>query len=198
MPCIFRWRGQNSRAWRVGADQIVENRLSFAGLSQRHFGVTESIALVYEEAARVCLGRHYQSPQQMVLRDENKELNCSVEWADVDPRTNQAWANRDDATRDGAYGIALAAIELSRGLVAVRRAETRTGSDYYLGLPGESPEDLEASVRLEVSGMDAGTLSAMGTRLRQKIAQAEAGNSNLPAIATVVGFLALAILTSDV
>jgi hypothetical protein len=176
----------------------VENRLNFASLSERHFGVTESIASVYEEAARVCLGRHYKSPQRMALRDQSNELDCAVEWIDVDARTANAWANTDDATRDGAYGIALAAVELSRGLVAVRRAETRTGSDYYLGDPNEPAEDLETSARLEVSGTDKGDETAMETRLRQKIAQARAGNSNLPAIATVVGFLALTILTSDV
>jgi hypothetical protein len=177
---------------------MVENRLNFAGLSERHFGVTESIASVYEEAARVCLGRHYMSPQQIALRDESTELDCAVAWVDVGARTANAWANTDDATRDGAYGIALAAVELSRGLVAVRRAETRTGSDYYLGDPNDPAEDLETIARLEVSGTDAGNETVMQTRLRQKIAQARAGNSNLPAIATVVGFLALTILTSDV
>ena len=62
-----------------------------------------------------------------------------------------AWANRDDTTETGAYCLALANVEATRGLVAVRRAQGRTGVDYYLGPADSALEDLEASVRLEVS-----------------------------------------------
>jgi len=43
-------------------------------------------------------------------------------------RTRNAWANKDDATRDGAYGASLAAVELMRGLDERRpeRAQTIT------------------------------------------------------------------------
>ena len=53
---------------------------------------------------------------------------------------------------------------------------------------GISAEDLESCYRLEVSGTDAGTLSAIETRLSQKAQQTKDGKSNLPAIASVVGF----------
>jgi hypothetical protein len=80
----------------------------------------------------------------------------------------------------------------------VRRAETGTGSDYYLGSPGDLQEDLENSLRLEVSGTDEGDGNIIRSRLRQKISQARAGNDNLPAVAAVVAFLALKIVASDV
>jgi hypothetical protein len=83
-------------------------------------------------------------------------------------------------------------------MVAVRRAETRTGTDYYLGSPEAPADDLEASFRLEVSGTDEGNDTVIQSRLRQKLDQAIAGASNLPAIATVVGFAALKIVTADV
>jgi hypothetical protein len=89
-------------------------------------------------------------------------------------------------------------IELMRGLVAVRRAETKTGADYYLGPIGSSLDDLEESYRLEVSGTDEGIGSAIEARLKQKIHQALIGNSNLPAIASVVGFAASTIVCADV
>lgn len=73
-------------------------------------------------------------------------------------------------------------------MVAVARAETSTGADYYLGPPGHSGEDLEGCWRLEVSGINAGTPSDVAARLREKVAQAQAGNSNLPALAGVIGF----------
>jgi hypothetical protein len=52
----------------------------------------------------------------------------------------------------------------------------------------------EGYLRLEVSGIDRGTAAAVARRLQQKIEQAAAGNSNLPAMAGVVGFLAELIL----
>jgi hypothetical protein len=167
-------------------------------LSQRHAGVTDGIAASYYEAIQVCFGRHYLSPQLVDISDGFTVLNCTAEWPAADPRTVRGWANKDDATEAGAYGVALAAVELTRGLVAVRRAETRTGADYYLGPPGVLSEDLEASFRLEVSGSDEGNDSVLQARLRIKIQQARAGNSNLPAIAIVVGFFALKVITSDI
>jgi hypothetical protein len=132
------------------------------------------------------------------LQDNDREETAAAEWVSADERTKGAWANKDDATESGAYGLALAAMEELRGLVAMRRAETKTGADYYLGQPGATFEDLEASVRLEVSGTDEGGKAVIGGRLRQKLEQAKKGKSNLPAIASVVGFSALHIATADV
>jgi hypothetical protein len=171
--------------------------LLFSSLHERHAGVSEAVAKNYSEAARVCLDRHHSSPSEFSITDNDKQGSAQVEWIASDARTRNAWANKDDATRDGAYGISLSAIEHTRGLVAVRRAETRTGADYYLGEPGASLEDLEVSYRLEVSGTDEGTETAITARLHQKLEQAHKGNSNLPAIASVVGFSALRIVNAD-
>jgi hypothetical protein len=172
--------------------------LRFSDLSRRHFGVSDGIASSYSEAARACLDRHHTSPAVFRLQDNDTHDTASAEWVCSDERLRGALANKDDATRDGAYGIAIAAIEVLRGLVAVRRAETRTGADYYLGEPGDTLEDLEASFRLEVSGTDQGNESIIRGRLREKVDQAARGNSNLPAIASVVGFAALIIMCADV
>lgn len=91
----------------------------------------------------------------------------------------------------------LAATELARGLVAVRRAETRTGADYYVAPIGQLAEDLENCLRLEVSGTDLES-SGVKTRLHSKVEQALAGDSNLPALASVVGFRARLIMIQTV
>ena len=49
-------------------------------------------------------------------------MEAQVTWDTADARMLRAWANEDDTTEAGAYGCALAAIELSEGLVAMRRA----------------------------------------------------------------------------
>ena len=108
----------------------------------------------------------------------------------------KAWNNVDDATRDGAYIIAIAVIEAELGMVALSRAETRTGADYYVGPP--DTHDLENALRLEVSGVDRGSARIVRARLKEKIAQARRGASNLPAMASVVGFREAAILLHNV
>ncbi len=172
--------------------------LSFSDLSSRHFGVSDGLSRSYSEAARICLDRHHTSPAEFRLQDNDEEETASAIWERADERLERAWANKDDATEFAAYALAIAATELLRRLVAVRRAETRTGADYYLGDPRAAAEDLEAAFRLEISGTDEGTEVSIKSRLREKIDQARRGNSNLPALALVVGFAASLILCVDV
>ena len=119
--------------------------------------------------------------------DSNEELMILIEWDPPDARCRGAWANKDDATRDGAYACAIAAIELFLGLYAIRRAETLTGADYYVAPLSHTSEDLEDRYRLEVSGPNSGEYEVK-QRLRMKVHQAQHGKSNLPAWAVVVGF----------
>lgn len=83
-------------------------------------------------------------------------------------------------------------------MLAIRRAETRTGADYYIALADTPLDDLEGWFRLEVSGVDRGDENTIRGRLREKIRQTQAGDSNLPALATVVGFKARLIMVADV
>ena len=173
-------------------------KLSLDGLAERHEGLTEAIAECYSEAARVCLDRHHQSPVDLEIERDGTLIVASTEWQKADQRMLRAWANAIDTTEAGAYAYTLAAIELSQGLVAVRRAETKTGADYYVAPIGTSPEDFENCIRLEVSGIDKGGKNSVRERLQQKVEQALRGESNLPAIAGVVGFGSLKIIFSPV
>ena len=166
-------------------------------MDHRHVGLTKPVADSYTEAATVCLDRHHHSPTEFDLDRSGSRSATSVEWAAPDGRARGAWANTTDATEQGAYACALAAVELAAGLVAVRRAETMTGADYYVAPPGNSPEDLEDCLRLEVSGVDHGPEGTVSRRLQAKLDQAAAGNSNLPAVAGVVGFKARLIMLAD-
>ncbi|NJL22022.1 MAG: hypothetical protein HC895_16335 [Leptolyngbyaceae cyanobacterium SM1_3_5] len=144
----------------------------------------------------MCLDRHHVSPKEFTLENDKMQSIARVEWEKTDERTKAAWANADDATRDGAYALAIAATELLKGMVAVRRAETRTGADYYIAPVGQDVEDLENCWRLEVSGVSGNSSdkSEIKSRLRKKIEQARQGNSNLPALAAVIGFRVQLIL----
>jgi hypothetical protein len=172
-------------------------KLLFHNLAERHRGVTHAIGECYTEAARVCLDRHHTSPVDFSVDNAGARRDTVAEWMPADDKIKGAWANDIDTTEAGAYACALAAVELSNGMVAIRRAETKTGADYYIAPPGVELEDLENCYRLEVSGVDNGTISVIHQRLRAKLEQAKEGSSNLPAIASVVGFRERLVLLQE-
>jgi hypothetical protein len=167
---------------------MTKRRLPIKDMAERHPGLTPAVAGAYEEAARVCLDRHHESPVDVDIENSGELESVVAEWERTAERSRGAWANEIDATEAGAYACALAAVELTESLVAVHRAETRTGADYYIGPAGVTFGDLEDCLRLEVSGMDHAGLAAVEQRLKEKLAQAAAGESNLPAMAGVVAF----------
>ncbi|MFZ4557257.1 MAG: hypothetical protein ACOYN8_12915 [Pseudanabaena sp.] len=171
--------------------------LELQNMAERHHALTPAIASTYLEAARVCLDRHHVSPKEFILQNDGAESTAKVEWEITDSRIQAAWANTDDATRDGAYALAIAATELLRGMVAIKRAETRTGADYYIAFANQDLEDLENCFRLEVSGTNLDK-AEVKKRLRIKIEQTKQGNSNLPALAAIVGFKVRLILLQTV
>jgi hypothetical protein len=162
-------------------------------LADRHPGLTRAIAASDLEAAAVCLSRHHQTPTNCEIQDNGKSTIVTLVWAPPSPKTRMAWGNTTDTTEAGAYACAIAAIEQSRNLYTIRRAETLTGADYYIGPPGSDPKKLQNCYRLEISGTDLATLG-IRRRLKVKLAQAARGDSPLPAIAAVVGFKASLIL----
>lgn len=166
-------------------------------LSERHRGVSSGLATAYAEALSVCLQKYHNSPVEYALRDNANDHAAAVEWELPSESLKAAWGNDIDAVEWAAYGLALAGMELTRGLVAVSRAETRSGADYYLDTPTNDVHDLESAKRLEVSGVGIGSESAIQSRLKRKLMQTARGASDLPAVASVVGFETLLILSAD-
>ena len=171
--------------------------LPILDMEHRHVGLTKAIADSNMQAAVVCLDRHHESPVDFDLDRNGSRTVAGAAWQASDAQTRAAWANEIDATEAGAYACALAAVELVLGLVAVRRAETRTGADYYLAPCNDPADDLENCFRLEVSGVDRGPEHTIQQRLKRKLKQAAAGDSNLPALAGVIGFRARLIMLAD-
>lgn len=186
------------RNFTIGEELLAKTQLNIAALSERHIGVTKSIGDGYSEAARVCLDRRHGSPQDFTVVDNTAIQEVEVAWEVTDQQTRNAWADGNVTTEAGAYCLAMANAELTRGLYAVRRAQRGSGVDYYLGPLGCTPEDLETSMRLEVSGTDEGTVGMLQSRLKQKMEQAGRVDSNLPALATVIGFAVKKVLSADV
>jgi hypothetical protein len=176
----------------------MPNRIRLDAMHERHRALTPYIAGGYREAASVCLARHHTSPVEIRLSDNGNEAVAELAWEPPDPRTLDAWANATDATEAGAYGCVIAAVELLRSRYAVRRAETGTGADYYVGPIGSGQSDLEDCLRLEVSGVGTGEYRDVSKRLLEKVRQAQQGHSSLPAMAGVIGFSAKLLMVRDV
>ena len=178
---------------------LIENNLPLLPLenmAERHQGLTSSVAQNNLEAARICLDRHHLSPKEFTLEDDKVESRAKVEWEPTDKRTKDAW-DKDDATEAGACAFSIAAIKLLRNLFAVRRMSKGTGADYYVALDNQDLEDLENCFRLEVSGTSSDKVEVK-KRLNVKIDQTKKGNSNLPALVSIVGFKVQLILLHTV
>jgi len=176
---------------------VKEPLPALADLHLRHPGLTVDLCRAYAEAAGVCLSRHHTSPIEMSLTGVFGHCRRQVSWQAPTGRAVRAWANRDVATRDGAYSLSLAAVEAEYGLTAITRADTRTGADFYVAPHGEH-EDLENACRLEVSGLDQTGESKLRSRLRRKIAQVAGGSASGPSLVVVVGFSAGRIAMAEV
>jgi hypothetical protein len=176
----------------------MPGKINIDAMHLRHRALTPPIAGAFCEAAAVCLSRHHASPAEIRLSDNGVESLGELVWSEPDSRVLDAWANKTDATEAGACCCVIAGVELLRGLFAVRRAETGTGADYYIGAKDSGREDLEDCLRLEVSGVSDGSEKDVSRRLLEKSQQARQGSSNLPALAGVVGFSAKLLMVEDV
>jgi hypothetical protein len=171
-------------------------------MHERHHGLVQAMADDYALAAEICMARHHMPPTtDWVVSALDAEGSSTVEWQAPDAAGRRAYANDDDATRDGAYCIALAAAEEVLGHVALRRAYTRTGADWIIVPVGARVAaddafdlDREDILRLEVSGISADEPTHLRSRLRQKIDQANEAGSPIPAIAGVVGFRSATVM----
>jgi hypothetical protein len=157
-----------------------------AELHKSHFGLVKEVAQCFAQAADVCFDRHHRSPHDLAIKSEKHSMIRQHRWRKPSERAKASWANKDDATRDGAYAVCIASLEVAEGLYAIGRAETRTGADYYLDKK-KAAKDLERAYRLEVSGTDGSEADAT-TRFRIKKNQTSEGESVVPAFAAVVSF----------
>ena len=169
---------------------------SISTLYRRHPGVTRSIAQGYAEALSVSLARHGTPPCELEARVNDGVDRLRLDWRLPEPKVLRAWANEIDTTEAAAYGVALGVIERQLGLVAVARARSLTGADYYVS-PRGAGFGLEAASKLEVSGIDSGAPREIRARLHAKLKQVVAYGTPARAFACVVAFRALLVLLRE-
>lgn len=179
-----------------GAAEPRSLELEISTLHLHHPGIASEIADGYAMTAAVCMSRHHTSPKDWAVQmDSLPAVQYQVTWPLPSAAAIRSCANDQEATRDGAYCLALAAADAHLSLVALRRSEQGSGADFYLIPVGASVSadphlDFERAdlVRLEVSGIDDDDDPKMRQRIREKVEQAATGRSPFPAVAGIVGF----------
>jgi hypothetical protein len=178
--------------------------LEIAGLDGLHHGLTAPTASAHHEAAAVRLAEWHTAPVTFTIVADGMTRAHSVTWPEPSERMRAAHANRDDATRDGACCLAIAAAGTVLGYEVISQSFVGTGADYLMMARGTSYnqgvplEEQAGLVRLEVSGTNGGDQVVLSGRLGEKVRQLRAGKWRGPGIAVVVGFKVQTILMRSV
>lgn len=155
---------------------------------QAPFGkLTPTRGAQYAEAAKVALSPPHKSPVELEIVEKELEI-VHLSWSQAHPNANQAWADSTEATEDGACAVALLVVEHRYRYVFRSRALKHTGCDFLVAPPGEETDMFQPpAVRLEVSGIGAGTQQDEDRRMDIKLEQVQRGGA-APFIVVVVNF----------
>lgn len=151
-------------------------------------GLSPARATSMHEAAAVCLVSNAHSPGTKFSILGFLTKTETLDWALPNSQVRSAWADLQEATEHGAYGIAALLVEELTSLTIVERARKKTGFDYWLGPKGANTPLFQYKRRLEVSGILMGNQSLVTQRLRTKIAQVNGVPSPLQALVVIVEF----------
>jgi len=111
----------------------------------------------------------------------------TLQWPPCTPQLRATYNDLQDATCNGAYGIAIVTALKVTGLKVLLQSWKGTGFDYWLG---KRVDDLfDNATRLEVSGILHGDDSVIGSRIKTKMKQTtRSAGTGLPALACVIEF----------
>ena len=144
------------------------------------------------EAATVCMEKESHVSGVTMTVDGDHERKVSVCWNVLanPEQSARTWADPQEATENGAAGVAAVLVPLLTGLEIVNRSRKGTGFDYWLGQEdGETKNFLRNHARLEVSGIQNGSERDIKARVAKKERQTRQSDSMpLPAYVTVVEF----------
>ena len=171
------------------ATQSVDLFIELESLASGRPGLSSSRGAACAEAAKVCLehNRHAPGVTLLLRTDVTAPPNCLLTWRAGTPQLRRSWADLQEATEHGAYGVAALLLENLLGMTLLQRSAKGPGFDYWVG-PLERSDDLfQGTARLEVSGIlrgQHGTASRAGAKARQVTRH----GASLPAIVVVVEF----------
>ena len=149
-------------------------------------GLSVRVGGAMAEAAAVCLDDCGHGTPARLTVDGNERRVYDLVWRLADDQSRRTWADEQEATEQGACGIAILVVRSIRGHEVLERSRKGTGFDYWLGKPNDMP--FAAKSRLEVSGIRRGDTRSVAARVQQKIRQISVSSGRLPGIVVVVEF----------
>jgi hypothetical protein len=163
--------------------------LNFAALMKGQLGISSVYGSFLAEAASHCLLRNnHVNPVLLDITGDTCALS-SLKWCATSELGEETWADVQEATEYGAYGVAIVVALTLTETPKVERSVKGTGVDYWLGDGKDERGIFQHTARLEVSGILDGGKTKIGARLREKLAQTKRSDSaGLPAYVVIVEF----------
>ena len=164
--------------------------LDLSGLAEIDaLGLTPATGAFLAEAAAVCLEQsgHMQGVS-LKVRGKSR-ATYQLTWAELPPTAAATHNDLQDATEDGAMGLAILLARYHLGYEIVLRSRKGTGYNYVMRKVDS--DGSEPSVRLEVSGILKGTARDVTRRVNEKVRQVKTGASiedDLAAFVMVIEF----------
>jgi hypothetical protein len=149
--------------------------------------LTPESGLRLARAGSICLEerKHTRGVSLGVTGDYKTEV--SLGWPETNEQVRREWSDPQEATENGACGIAILLVGVLTDYHVVQRSWKGTGFDYWLGLK----DDLmfQNAARLEVSGIRKGGIKLIESRVNTKMNQVKRSDSlKIPAFVVVVEF----------
>ena len=172
------------------------------------YGFSKAVGACYAEAAGVCLEKQGHTCGVIMMVDGDVAKRYEVRWPSITDQIRRGHYDLQDATEDGACGIAILLARNCLGLTVVRKSwkGRDKGFDYWLGEEGSPDEEVdkleevfleEAGVadhpfqnmtKLEVSGIRDRTDSQFRSRVHGKMQQVNTSLEGLSSVVVVVEF----------
>jgi hypothetical protein len=138
-------------------------------------------------AAAICFEDRKHRRGAILVVEGDHDVSFKLSWPRTTDQVCMEWGDPQEATENGACGVAILLISALADYHIVQRSRKGTGFDYWLGLKDDTL--FQHAARLEVSGIRQGDEKQVEARVKQKKKQTEQSKSlRLPAFVVVVEF----------
>ncbi len=151
-------------------------------------GLTPELGAALAQAAAVCLETQGHAAGVVLRVAGTHPCSFAVHWPTVSQQAVRSWGDLQDATEDGACGIAALLVDSLTEYTIFSRSWKGTGFDYWLARSGSDGRLFQGRARLEVSGILRGSKKDVMTRLEKKMTQADRSHASLVKIVVIVEF----------
>jgi hypothetical protein len=166
-----------------------DHTFSLDSLQQGNLGISSAYGTFLAEAAFYCLKlKNHDNPVVLHLTGD-RPMKSDLQWNDGEQNLDRTYADVQEATEYGAYGVALSVSVKLTDIPYVERSAKGTGIDYWLSHGDDELGPFQRAARLEISGILDGDEGAISARLNKKLAQTKRSDkTSLPAYVAIVEF----------